>query len=109
MPPGWRSESPAGRTHGWVTSPSPALGLVDQIGRACIFQELRMGFFPAIENHTHLPRLRKHLPILNRGLVVHVVGANQSVTFDDMQRVTVEIPRSIEPGLAIEIRHVDDQ
>jgi len=68
-----------------------------------------MGFFPAIENHTHLPRLRKHLPILNRGLVVHVVGANQSVTFDDMQRVTVEIPRSIEPGLAIEIRHVDDQ
>ena len=55
------------------------------------------------------PRTREHLRILDRHFVADGVGTDRRVTLHQAQRVAVEVPGSIEPVLAVEVRHLDDQ
>ena len=47
--------------------------------------------------------------ILDRGLVLDVIAVGRRVALDDVQRVAVEVAGAIEPGLIVEVDHVDDQ
>ena len=56
-----------------------------------------------------LPRLRQHVRVFHRDLVVDSILADARVPLDDVQRVRVERAGAREPGLVVEARHVDDE
>src|SRR5262249_15106736 len=76
---------------------------------AGVLEELNIGFQTAVERHLDSPRPRKSLRILNRHLVVNGVGIDGGKAFDKVERSAVKIPGSVEPILAVEARHADDQ
>ena len=55
-----------------------------------------------IERHPHLPGPREHFRIFNRDFVHQVIGTDGRVALDDVQRVAVEVPGAVEPGLVVE-------
>src|ERR1051325_8410714 len=76
---------------------------------AIVFDQPGVFFNMAIERHTHLPRSRKNLRVLDRDFVVQSVGTDASITLNDVQGVTVEVARAIEPRLIVETIDVDDE
>ena len=58
-----------------------------------------------VERHADLPRPRKGLGILDGGLIHEGVGATRRVAFSHLKGVAVEIARTVELGLAVQIRH----
>src|SRR6266566_3947424 len=73
------------------------------------FHKPSAGLDIAIQRKPNLPRTGKHCWILDGGFVHQVIGAYGSVTFDDVQGITVEIPGSVEPRQVIEPLHIYDQ
>src|SRR5262245_24071231 len=72
-------------------------------------EELNLLFHPSIEREADLPRPREHLRILDGGFVHQVIRADGRVALDDVERVAVKIPGAIEPRLAAQAGHVDDE
>ena len=62
-----------------------------------------------IQGHADLPGSREHLRVLDRGFVQHGIGSDERVAFDHVQAVAREIPRAVEPRLAVEAGHIDDE
>src|SRR5215472_19265519 len=62
------------------------------------FQDLSVLFQPTIERHADLPRLRKHLRVLDGGLIGESVRGERRVAFDDVQRVAMEVAGPVKPG-----------
>ena len=69
----------------------------------------RVAFLPAVERHADRPRAREHILVLDRCVIAHVIPAERRIAFDDVQRVAVEVPRAIEPGLIREVHDVNDE
>src|SRR5262249_56709333 len=76
---------------------------------ARVLEELNTGFQTAVERHLDSPRPRKSFRILNRHLVANGIGIDGGKAFDKVERSAVKIPGSVEPILAVEARHVNDQ
>src|SRR5215470_8709892 len=76
---------------------------------AGVLEELNIGFQTAVERHLYSPRPRKSFRIFNRHLVANGVGIDVGKAFDKVERSAVKIPGSVEPILAVEACHVDDQ
>src|SRR5262245_3807432 len=76
---------------------------------AAILHELRVRLQAAIQRHGDSPRAGKGLRILDRHLIVDGVWADRREALDQVQRVAMEIPGPVEPVLAVEVRHIDDQ
>src|SRR5437762_2979031 len=74
-----------------------------------IFEQPEVLLCMAVEDHAHLPRPREDFRILDGRLVIDVIRIAERIALDDVQRVTVEVPGTIEPGLVVEIGHVDDE
>src|SRR5438067_784477 len=72
-------------------------------------QHLSVLFQPTIDGHADLPGPRKHLRVLDRRFIGQGINGEGSVAFDHMQRVAMEIPGPVEPGLIVQTRHVDDE
>src|SRR5205814_4125242 len=72
---------------------------------------------PGKDTKANLPRPRENVGVLDRRLVIDVVGVDDREPFDDMEGGTVEGARghalasevSYHPGLAGEVLHVDHQ
>src|SRR5689334_14354182 len=73
------------------------------------FDELRVLFTTSIEGHADLPGAREDIRILNGGFIPNDIRAGPRVALDDMQRVAVEVPRTVEPRLVVESLCVDDE
>src|SRR5712692_1819862 len=96
----------------WSPCRLPAEPSVQQLFRewyALEFQGLSVLFHAAIEGEAHLPGASKHLRVLDRGFVREVVRTHGSVAFNHMQRVAMEVPGPVEPGLLAESCHVNNQ
>src|SRR5439155_20076982 len=65
-------------------------------------QQLGILFQMTIQGHADLPGSREHLRVLDRGFVQHGIGSDERVAFDHVQAVAREIPRAVEPRLAVE-------
>src|SRR5687767_8057994 len=76
---------------------------------ALVFEELRVFLRAPVERHAHLPRARKDLWILDGDVVLQYVAADRRISLYDSKGVAVEITRAIEPRLAVEGIHVDDE
>src|SRR5438552_16528978 len=81
--------------------------VIGPVGKALVFEELDVWFLAPIQDHPHLPGARKHLRILDRHFVVDVIDVAERVAFDQMQGVAVEIAGPVEPGLVVEMDHVN--
>ena len=64
---------------------------------ALVFHQLHVRFAAAVERHLDLPRLRKHLRVLDRRFVVERVGVDRRVALRHLQRIAVVIAGAIEP------------
>src|SRR5215510_6718142 len=69
---------------------------------AAILHELRVWLQAAIQRHRDSPRASKDFRIFDRDLVLNRVRSNRCEALNQMQCVAVEIPRSVEPVLAVE-------
>src|SRR6266705_6526865 len=85
---------------------------IDELFRelyALEFQGLDVRLHTSIQRHADFPRTRKHLRILNRGLVHQMVWRQRRVTLHHMQSVAMEISGPVEPGLIVLSGYVNDQ
>src|SRR5438552_5942087 len=73
------------------------------------FQGLDVRLHASIQRHADLPRTRKHLRVVDRGLVDQMVWRQGRVTLHDMQSVAMEISGPVEPGFVVLSGHVNDQ
>src|SRR2546425_5526392 len=71
--------------------------------------ELNILLHPAIEWEAHLPGSREPPRVLDRRFVQKVLRTDGSVAFDHLEGVAVVIPSPVEPGVVVEVRHVDHQ
>src|SRR6266516_3461099 len=76
---------------------------------AAVFEKLRVGFQATVEGHRDFPWAHRDLRILDRHLVMYGVTCNRREAFNQMHGVAVKIAGPVEPVLAVETRHVDDQ
>ena len=76
---------------------------------AGILDELSIGFQTAVERHRDSPRPRKSFRILDRHLIANGVRTNGREPFNQVEGSAVKVPSPVEPILAVEARHVDDQ
>src|SRR5438034_5605657 len=76
---------------------------------AAVFEKLRVGFQATVERHRDFPWARKDFRILDRHLVMYGVTRNRREAFNQMQGVAVKVAGPVEPVLAVETGHVDDQ
>src|SRR5436309_11280656 len=72
-------------------------------------QGLDVRLHTPIQRHSDLPGTRKHLRILDRGLVHQMIRRQRRVALDDMQGVAVKVTRAVEPGFIVESGHINDQ
>src|SRR5215469_1543585 len=73
------------------------------------FQELSVLLQPPIERHADLPRPRKHLRVLDGGLIVEGIGGQGCVALDHVQGVAVKIAGSVKPGPVVQAGYVDHE
>src|SRR5215467_9962105 len=92
----------------WLLAPLSVHQFLDKFHTLEI-EKLCILFLPPVERHADLPRTREDLGIFNCGLVRNHVRACARISFDDVQLVTMEITRSIEPGFIIKSGHVDHE
>jgi len=88
------------------------VGVMLQVPLSLVARELeqvviRLHIPPQQEGH--LPRPRVHRRILERRFVLNRIRVDQCVALGDVKRWTGEVPGHIEPGLAVEVRRVDDE
>src|SRR2546425_8083044 len=76
---------------------------------ALVVQELEILLLVTIEDHAHIPRPREHLWIFDGSGVIDVIRIDQRVAFRDVERIAVEIAGPVEPGLVVEMDHVDHE
>src|SRR6202140_312483 len=62
-----------------------------------------------VQRHADLPRPRKHLVVLDRGLVIDVVRAGHRETLDDVGVVGRVVADPVEPRMAVQALHVHDE
>ena len=73
------------------------------------FVELGVLFFPSIKRQADFPRPREYGFVVNRRLIIEVIGVGKRVPFDDMHVLTHEIAGAIEPALPVESRDIDHE
>src|SRR5437867_6297077 len=73
------------------------------------FQGLDVRLHTSIQRHSDLPRTRKHLRILDRGLVHQMVWRQGRVTFYHMQGIAMEVSGAVEPGFIVLSGYVNHQ
>src|SRR5262245_53810638 len=76
---------------------------------ALVLEKLHMLLDPTIQWKRDLPRLGEDLRIVNRRFVTNVAGIERRITFHHVKGITMVVTRAIEPGLIVEVLHVDDQ
>src|SRR5207253_11514857 len=76
---------------------------------AFVFEQLKVRFPVAVEDHGHLPRPHEHLRILDRHVVRNVIAIERREPLDHVQLVAVEVAGAIEPRIFVEIDVVDDE
>ena len=72
-------------------------------------EQLRVLLFVAVQNHAHPPRPCEHRRVLDRHLIVDVIGVERREAFDQVQLIAVEVAGAIEPRLVAEIDVVHNQ
>src|SRR5579863_5307640 len=62
-----------------------------------------------MQGNAYGPSLRENLRILNGGFVLNCVAAGHTVSLDHMKRLTMKVPRHVEPRFVIVIDDVHHQ
>jgi hypothetical protein len=75
---------------------------------AFIFEQLKILLDMAVEHEIDRPGLSKDLGIFDRDVVTDMVGIDEAVMLDEVQRVAVKIAGMVEPRLIVEIRAMWD-
>src|SRR5262249_1438666 len=76
---------------------------------AAELEKLHVRLDAPIDRHGNAPRAGEYVRILDRHLVPDDVGRPQREALDQVQRVAMKIPGTIEPGPIVEIRHIDEK
>src|SRR6185503_20055715 len=74
-----------------------------------VLQQPDISLLATVEWHAHLPWSGEYCRVINGHLVVDVIGTGKSETFDQVQRVAVEIPGAIEPCLICKVHNIDNE
>src|SRR5262245_58977520 len=73
------------------------------------FHQLCVWLNAAVDWHADLPRPREHLRVVECRFVPERVATDRRISFDDTERIAVEIADAIEPRLRGEARDVHNQ
>ena len=88
---------------------SALLGGILKIGVALVFEQRGMRFLMPVKQHPDGPRPGVNLGIVQSCLIGEDVGFGAGDVLDDVQCVTVEVSRLVQPGVRKIIRRVDHQ